>query len=261
VAIEVKPFALGVRVEHPQQLVDQIQYHCETDRGPYLPASSYSLVHQANVDGMERGVFSFCMCPGGFIVPAATAPGEIVVNGMSPSRRDSLYANSGIVVSVDKSDFGDFNRSGALAGLNFQSSIEKKACVAAGGSQAAPAQRLMDFVNNKASSSLLSTSYQPGLTSVKMQDVLPASIVDALQQGFKNFGTKMKGYLTNDAQIIGVESRTSSPVKVPRDKESLEHIQIKRLFPCGEGAGYAGGIVSAAMDGERCAEAAARYAK
>jgi uncharacterized protein len=261
VAIEVKPFALGVRVEHTQQLVDQIQYHCETDRGPYLPASSYSLVHQANVDGTERGVFSFCMCPGGFIVPAATAPGEIVVNGMSPSRRDSLYANSGIVVSVDKSDFGGFNRSGALAGLNFQSSIEKKACAAGGGSQAAPAQRLMDFVNNKTSSSLLSTSYQPGLTSVKMQDVLPASIVDALQQGFKNFGTKMKGYLTNDAQIIGVESRTSSPVKVPREKESLEHIQIKRLFPCGEGAGYAGGIVSAAMDGERCAEAAARYAK
>lgn len=261
IAVEAKAFALGVRVEHQQQLVDQIQYHCETDRGPYLPASSYALVHQANVDGRERGVFSFCMCPGGFIVPAATEPGEIVVNGMSPSRRDSLYANSGIVVAVDESDFGGFNKFGALAGLHFQASIERNACAVAGGSQTAPAQRLMDFVGNKVSSSLLSTSYQPGLASVLMKDVLPGSIANALQQGFRNFGTKMKGYLTNDAQIIGVESRTSSPVKVPRDKESFEHIQVKRLFPCGEGAGYAGGIVSAAMDGERCAEAAARYAK
>lgn len=261
IAIEAKAFALGVRVEHQQQLVDRIQYHCESDRGPYLPASSYALVHQANVDGRERGVFSFCMCPGGFIVPAATEPGEIVVNGMSPSRRDSLYANSGIVVAVDESDFGDYRKCGALAGLHFQAAVEKKACAVAGGSQVAPAQRLMDFVSDKVSSSLLATSYQPGLASVAMMDVLPPSINSALRQGFKNFGTKMKGYLTNDAQIIGVESRTSSPVKVPRDKETFEHIQIKRLFPCGEGAGYAGGIVSAAMDGERCAEAAARYAK
>jgi uncharacterized protein len=261
IAIEAKPFALGVRVEHDQNLVDQIQYHCDRDRGPYLPASSYSLVHQAEVQGKNRGVFSFCMCPGGFIVPAATAPGEIVVNGMSPSRRDSLYANSGIVVAVEENDFREFKHHGSLAGMYFQSSIERRACEIAGGTQLAPAQRLMDFVRGKVSSSLPATSYQPGLSSVNMEDVLPGFLVDALIQGFKNFGSKMKGYLTNDAQIIGVESRTSSPVKVPRDKETLEHTQIRRLFPCGEGAGYAGGIVSAAMDGERCAEAAARYVK
>ena len=261
IAIESKPFALGVRVEHQQELVDQIQYHCETDRGPFLPASSYSLVHQARVNGKERGVFSFCMCPGGFIVPAATAPGEVVVNGMSPSRRDSRFANSGIVVAVDEADYGKFNQYGSLAGLFFQQSIEQLACEKAGGTQLAPAQRLGDFVNGRTSASLLDTSYQPGLTSLPMKEVLPAFLVDALQQGFKNFGTKMRGYLTNNAQIIGVESRTSSPVKIPRDKESLEHVQIQRLFPCGEGAGFAGGIVSAAMDGERCAEAAARYAR
>lgn len=257
IQIEAKPFALGVRVEHQQNLIDQVQYHCAVDRGPFLPASSYSLVHQANVGGRERGVFSFCMCPGGFIVPAATAPGEVVVNGMSPSRRDSLYANSGIVVAVEASDFSLYKQYGELAGLHFQSSIEQLACQLAGGTQLAPAQRLVDFVEGKVSASLLDTSYQPGLTSVSMKEVLPSFISQALQQGFKDFGKKMKGYLTNDAQIIGVESRTSSPVKIPRDKETLEHVQIKRLFPCGEGAGFAGGIVSAAMDGERCAEAAA----
>ncbi|HZB13667.1 MAG TPA: FAD-binding protein, partial [Chryseolinea sp.] len=225
--------------------------------GEYLPASSYSLVHQALVNGEERGVFSFCMCPGGFIVPAATAPGEVVVNGMSPSRRDSRFANSGIVVSVDSQDFEKFKDHGPLAGLYFQSSVEKKACQVAGGTQTAPAQRLVDFVENRISSSLLETSYQPGLSSVDMRDVLPGEIITALQQGFKNFGTKMKGYLTNDAQVIGVESRTSSPVKIPRDPIRLEHPQIDGLFPCGEGAGYAGGIVSAAMDGERCADAIA----
>src|SRR5688572_19144463 len=257
IMIEAKPFALGLRVEHDQNLIDQVQYHCFPDRGEYLPASSYALVHQASVKGQERGVFSFCMCPGGFIVPAATAPGEIVVNGMSPSRRDSKFANSGIVVSVDNHDFEGFKQHGALAGLYFQAGIEQKACQIAGGTQAAPAQRLMDFVENRLSSTLLETSYQPGLTSVDMKEVLPRNIINALQQGFKNFGTKMKGYLTNDAQVVGVESRTSSPVKIPRDTVSLEHPQIKGLFPCGEGAGYAGGIVSAAIDGERCADAVA----
>ncbi|HEU5291192.1 MAG TPA: FAD-binding protein [Cyclobacteriaceae bacterium] len=255
ILIEAKPFALGVRVEHAQELIDRIQYHCPADRGPYLPASSYALVHQASVQNLDRGVFSFCMCPGGFIVPSATAPGEVVVNGMSPSRRDSKFANSGIVVAVSETDFKPFTKYGPLAGMYFQQEIEQRACKMAGGTQLAPAQRLVDFVEGKRSSHLLETSYQPGLTSVPMRDVLPAFVADALKQGFKNFGSKMKGYLTNDAQIVGVESRTSSPVRIPRDKETLEHPQIKMFFPCGEGAGYAGGIVSAAMDGERCAEA------
>ena len=255
ILIEAKPFALGVRVEHAQQLIDQAQYHCKTERGLYLPASSYALVHQSKINGKERGVFSFCMCPGGFIVPAATAAGEIVVNGMSPSRRDSKFANSGIVMAIEESDYSSFSKHGPLAGLYFQAAIEQRACVVAGGKQTAPAQRLIDFVENRNSSSLLDTSYQPGLQASNMNDVLPPFIVDGLRQGFKNFGSKVKGYLTNEAQLVGVESRTSSPVRIPRDKESLEHPQIKRFFPCGEGAGYAGGIVSAAMDGERCAEA------
>jgi uncharacterized FAD-dependent dehydrogenase len=261
ILLEAKPFALGVRVEHAQNLIDRIQYHCTTERGPFLPASSYALVHQATVKGKERGVFSFCMCPGGFIVPAATAPGEVVVNGMSPSRRDSAFANSGIVVAVNESDFAAYKKHGPLAGMYFQASIEQQACKVAGGTQAAPAQRLVDFTEGRVSSSLLETSYQPGLTSVNLKEVLPAELVTALQQGFRNFGTKMKGYLTNEAQIIGVESRTSSPVKIPRHHDTLEHPQIKGLFPCGEGAGYAGGIVSAAMDGERCAEAACKIYK
>ena len=258
IQIGPKPFAMGVRVEHAQGLIDRMQYHCAVDRGPYLPASSYSLVHQTNVKGEGRGVFSFCMCPGGFIVPAATAPGEIVVNGMSPSRRDSKFANSGIVVAVNEIDFKSFQRYGPLAGMYFQAEVERRACEIAGGTQLAPAQRLIDFVEGKTSSSLLETSYQPGLTSVDMRDVLPQFIADALREGFKSFGSKMKGYLTNDAQVVGVESRTSSPVKIPRVKETLEHPQVKNFFPCGEGAGYAGGIVSAAMDGERCAEAAVK---
>lgn len=256
ILIEAKPFALGVRVEHPQDLIDRIQYHCDTDRGPFLPASSYALVHQATIQHAERGVFSFCMCPGGFIVPSATAPGEVVVNGMSPSRRDSKFANSGIVVAVNENDFEKYSIHGALAGMYFQQEVEQRACSVGGGTQSAPAQRLMDFLEKRKSSTLPETSYQPGLTSADMHEVLPPFIADALSQGFKNFGTKMKGYLTNEAQIVGVESRTSSPVRIPRDKETLEHPQIKMLFPCGEGAGYAGGIVSAAMDGERCAEAA-----
>jgi uncharacterized protein len=261
ILIEAKSFALGVRVEHQQNLIDRIQYHCAVDRGEFLPASSYALVHQAKIEGKDRGVFSFCMCPGGFIVPSATAQGEVVVNGMSPSRRDSKFANSGIVVAVEENDFKEFKQYGPLAGLYFQESIERQACEIAGNTQRAPAQRLLDFVEGKVSSSLLETSYQPGLTSVNMKDVLPSFLNNALQQGFRNFGGKMKGYLSNDAQIVGVESRTSSPVKIPRDKETLQHPQIKGLFPCGEGGGYAGGIVSAAMDGERCAEAAAQLIK
>jgi hypothetical protein len=258
IAIELKAFAMGVRVEHPQNLIDQIQYHCFPDRGNFLPASSYSLVHQAQVNSRERGVFSFCMCPGGFIVPAATAPGEIVVNGMSPSRRDSPFANSGIVVAVDEPDFVEFKKYGPLSGVHFQAAIEQRACAIAGGSQTAPANRLVDFVENRVSNTLNPSSYQPGLMAADFKTFLPASIHAALQQGFRSFGKKMKGYLTNEAQIIGVESRTSSPVKIPRDPISLEHPQIKGLFPSGEGAGYAGGIVSAAMDGDRCAQAVAQ---
>lgn len=255
VKIEAKPFALGVRVEHPQPLIDKIQYNCETDRGEYLPASSYALVHQAYYDNVKRGAFSFCMCPGGFIVPSATSPGEVVVNGMSPSRRDSKFANSGIVVAVTENDLAKYSKFGPMAGLQFQSEVEIEAYKAGGHGQTAPAQRLVDFVNGKSSSNLPETSYQPGLNSVKMDNVIPAFIADSLKQAFKAFGKKMKGYYTNEAQIIGVESRTSSPVRIPRDKETLEHVEVGRLFPCGEGAGYAGGIVSAAMDGERCAEA------
>ncbi len=254
VLIEAKPFALGVRIEHSQNLIDRIQYHCEVDRGPYLPASAYSLVQQTEFKGKQRGVFSFCMCPGGFIVPAATSPGELVVNGMSPSRRDSKFANSGMVVSVELEDLPQYQKFGVLSAMHFQSDIEKKAWEMGGKTQVAPAQRMVDFVNRKVSSSLLDTSYQPGLKSVEMREVLPDFIAERMAMAFKAFGQKMKGYFTNEAQIIGVESRTSSPVRIPRDRETFEHPQIKRLYPCGEGAGYAGGIVSAAMDGERCAE-------
>jgi uncharacterized protein len=258
ILIEAKPFALGVRVEHRQRLIDSIQYHCQGDRGTYLPAAAYALVHQAKINGKDKGVFSFCMCPGGFIVPAATASGELVVNGMSPSQRNARFANSGIVVAVDENDYYHLRRFGALAAMKFQAEVEQKAWTIAGKTQAAPAQRLVDFVAGRESSSLLDTSYHPGLTSADMAAFLPGFIVDALRQGFKSFGQKIPGYLTNDAQIIGVESRTSSPVRIPRDKTTLQHPQIVNLFPCGEGAGYAGGIVSAAMDGERCAEAAVR---
>lgn len=254
VLIEAKPFALGVRIEHPQQLIDKIQYHCEVDRGPWLPASSYALVHQTYFQGKQRGVFSFCMCPGGFIVPAATAPGEIVVNGMSPSRRDSRYANSGIVTAIELDDLEAYQEYGALAGLAFQQEVEQRACKLAGDTQAAPAQRMVDFVKGRVSGTLNDTSYQPGLVSSDMTEVLPDFIHNRLRDAFKAFGKKMKGYFTNEAQVVGVESRTSSPVRIPRDKESCEHVQIKRLYPCGEGAGFAGGILSAAMDGEKCAD-------
>ncbi|MET4104702.1 FAD-dependent oxidoreductase [Hymenobacter sp. UYP22] len=252
VLIEAKPFALGVRVEHPQQLIDQAQYRRQ-DRGE-LPAASYSLVHQTQWQQRQRGVFSFCMCPGGFIVPAATAPGEVVVNGMSPSRRDSRFANSGIVAAVELEDM-DVRQYGALAGLRFQQEIEQRACQLAGGTQLAPAQLLGDFLKKKVSAELLETSYQPGLVSVPMDKVLGTGLAERLRQGFQNFGRKIPGYATNMAQIVGVESRTSSPVRIPRDRDTLQHPEVRGLFPCGEGAGYAGGIVSAAMDGERCAEA------
>ncbi|SFF86994.1 NAD(P)/FAD-dependent oxidoreductase [Pontibacter chinhatensis] len=255
ITIEAKPFAMGVRVEHQQQLIDSIQYKCE-DRGPYLPASSYSLVQQTFYKGKQRGIFSFCMCPGGFIVPSATAPGEVVVNGMSPSRRDSRFSNSGIVVAIELEDM-ELEKYGPLAGLHMQQALEQKACAMAGGTQAAPAQLLKDFVNRKVSQELLETSYQPGLVSVDMNDLFSDDMAFRLREGFKAFGNKMRGYLTNEAQIVGVESRTSSPVRIPRDRDTLEHVQVKGLYPCAEGAGYAGGIVSAAMDGERCAEKAA----
>lgn len=249
IKLETKDFAMGVRVEHSQKLIDSIQYHCDT-RDEYLPAASYSLVKQIQ----NRGVYSFCMCPGGFIVPAATSPNEIVVNGMSPSKRDSKYANSGMVVQITADDLEDYKEHGILAGLKFQENLEHLAFINGGGGQVAPAQRLMDFVKGKLSRDLPDTSYHPGIISSPLHFWLPEHIGPRLQEGFKAFGKKMHGYLTNDAVIIGVESRTSSPVRIPRDKESLKHVQLSRLYPAGEGAGYAGGIVSAAVDGERVAE-------
>lgn len=246
ILIESKPFALGVRVEHPQSLIDSAQYHCAV-RGDFLPPASYSWVQQ--VDG--KGVFSFCMCPGGIIAPAATSPGELVVNGWSPSKRNNPYANSGIVVSVEEKDIHAYKKSGALATMHFQQAIEKKAFDTGGGKFVAPAQRLVDFTENKLSSSLPGCSYLPGIHSSSLKDVLPAFVHKSLQQAFKEYGKKMRGYFTNDAVVVATESRTSSPVRIPRDAETLQHPQIKNLYPCGEGAGYAGGIVSAAMDGER----------
>ena len=251
IRIKAKSFAMGVRVEHPQEIIDQIQYHCSGERDELLPAAAYSLVQQVN----NRGVYSFCMCPGGFIVPAATASGEVVVNGMSPSRRNNKFANSGIVVELDiDKDFKKYDHFGELRGLEFQKDLEKIAFLAGGRTQAAPAQRLVDFVDGKFSTDLNETSYQPGLKSAPMHSLLPKIIGSRLRKGFAGFGQKMHGYYTNEANIIGVESRTSSPINIPR-KANLEHTEIEGLFPCGEGGGYAGGIVSAAMDGERCAEA------
>jgi hypothetical protein len=253
ILIEFKPYALGVRIEHAQSSIDSIQYKTP-ERGEYLPPSAYSLVAQVKHKDKERGVFSFCMCPGGFIVPSATAPGELVVNGMSPSRRNSAFANSGMVVAVDWEDIKEFHDYGPLAGLMFQQAVEQKAFELAGQTQAVPAQKMLDFVQKRISKNLLKTSYQPGLVSMNMDKVLPDFIAHSLREGFKVFGKKMKGYLSNEAQIIGIESRTSSPVRIPRDKLTTEHPEVARFFPCGEGAGYAGGIMSAAMDGERCAE-------
>ncbi|WP_299434779.1 FAD-dependent oxidoreductase [uncultured Maribacter sp.] len=252
IALKAKSFAMGVRVEHPQHIIDSIQYHCKGDRNTLLPAASYSLVEQVK----NRGVYSFCMCPGGFIVPAATAPGEVVVNGMSPSKRNNLYANSGIVVEINaEEDLYKFEKFGVLKGLEYQKSLERLAFTAGGRSQVAPSQRLTDFVEGNLSTDLNPTSYQPGLKSSPLHSLLPKGIGSRLRGGFKAFGEKMRGYYTAEANIVGVESRTSSPVNIPRNKK-LEHPEIEGLFPCGEGGGYAGGIVSAAMDGERCAEAA-----
>ena len=258
IALEEKSFAMGVRVEHPQQLIDSIQYHCPTERHELLPAASYSLVTQVK----NRGVYSFCMCPGGFIVPAATANEEVVVNGMSPSKRNSKFANSGMVVAIDVTkDIPSYEKYGVLKGLAFQKDLEKLAWQAGGRTQTAPAQRLTDFVAGKLSADLNETSYQPGLKSAPLHSLLPKLIGGRLRKGFKAFGSKMHGFMTEEANVIGVESRTSSPVKIPRDSEHLYHPQLTNLFPCGEGGGYAGGIVSAAMDGERCAEAATACVK
>lgn len=257
IQIESKPFALGVRAEHPQILIDRIQYHC-TNRNPFLPPASYSLVHQI----MDKGVFSFCMCPGGIIAPASTANGELVVNGWSPSKRNNPYANSGIVVEVGISDALKFlkqsgihnaNEKDPLILMKFQRLVEKNSFDAGGGQFKAPAQRIQDFIDGKVSQNLPACSYGPGIHTANLQQVLPAFIHKRLAGGFREFGKKMKGYLTNEAIIVATESRTSSPVRIPRMHESLQHPQIENLYPCGEGAGYAGGIVSAAMDGEKVA--------
>jgi len=250
ILLEAKPFAMGVRVEHPQQLIDSIQYHFRGNRNPFLPAATYNWAEQ--VDG--RGVYSFCMCPGGYIVPASTSPTEIVVNGMSPSKRNSPFANSGIVVEIHSEDLDGFQQYGALAGLKFQHDFETLAFRNGGGGQIAPAQRLTDFLSNKISNSLPENSYQCGTISSPVHFWLPDLIAIKLKQAFKIAGNKMHGYLTPDAVVVGVESRTSTPVKIPRDATTMQHPQIAGLFPCGEGAGYAGGIVSSAMDGENCAD-------
>lgn len=257
ILLEAKTFAMGVRVEHPQELIDSLQYHCTPAevayQREYLPAASYSLVHQS----LGRGVYSFCMCPGGIIAPCATAPGEVVTNGWSPSKRNNPFANSGIVVTIEAEDYKKFQSFGPLAGLQYQRALEQMAWVAGGKTQAAPAQRLHDFVRSKLSLDLPVCSYQPGIRTAPLHDLLPAEIGKRLQEGFIAFGKKMRGYLSNEAVVVGVESRTSSPVRIPRDPLSLQHPQIKGLYPCGEGAGYAGGIVSAAIDGQKCAHAIA----
>lgn len=254
IALEAKPFAMGVRVEHPQALIDAIQYH-GIPRSEHLPAASYSLVHQ--VDG--RGVYSFCMCPGGFIVPAATGTDEVVVNGMSPSNRNSRWANSGIVVEIRLDDLENYAEHGVFAGIEFQTKLEHLAKLHGGYGVQAPAQRLTDFVEGRFSSNLPACSYHPGLNSSEIHLWLPEHIGSRLREGFKAFGKKMKGFLTNDAVILGVESRTSSPIRIPRNPETLQHVQVKGLFPTGEGAGYTGGIVSSALDGSIVADAVARY--
>ena len=249
IEIQSKAFAVGVRVEHTQELIDQIQYKCEI-RGEFLPPAPYSVVKQVN----GRGVYSFCMCPGGIIAPCATKPGEVVTNGWSPSRRDYATSNSGIVVELKLTDFAEYEQFGPLAGLEFQKNIEQKAWKVGGETQKVPAQKLADFTNNILSDSIPKTSYFPGTTSALLSDVLPDFINQNLQDGFKLFGKQMKGYMTNEAVVHAPESRSSSPVRIPRDWETLQHPQIEGLYPCGEGAGYAGGIISAAIDGVKCAE-------
>jgi uncharacterized protein len=254
IRLEAKPFALGVRIEHPQPLIDRIQYH-QSPRDEHLPASSYRLACQA--DG--RGVFSFCMCPGGLVVPAATAPGEIVVNGMSMSRRDSPYANSGTVVAVELEDLDAYQAQGVFAGLAFQQQVEQDMFRFGDGGQKAPAQRLTDFAQGRLSSSLPATSYIPGLLSAPLHELLPAFIYQRLRKAVREFGSKMKGYYTEEANVIATESRTSSPIRIPRDSATFMHQETVGLFPAGEGAGYAGGIISAAMDGQNVARAVGRF--
>ncbi|MCD7975669.1 MAG: FAD-binding protein [Tannerellaceae bacterium] len=250
IPIEAKGIAVGVRLEHPQELIDQIQYHTKDGRGEYLPAAEYSFVTQAN----GRGVYSFCMCPGGFVVPAASGPKQVVVNGMSPSNRGSQWANSGMVVEIHPEDFPEFAVHKELALMKFQEQLEEHSWLNGGMKQVAPAQRMNDFVQKKNSSDLASSSYTPGLLASPLHFWMPEFITSRLRDGFRAFGNRSKGFLTNEATLIGVETRTSAPVRILRDRESLQHITMKGLFPCGEGAGYAGGIVSAAIDGERCAE-------
>ena len=247
-----KPFAMGVRVEHPQEMIDRIRYHGNS-RGEYLPPASYNIVKQID----ERGVYSFCMCPGGFIVPSATSQDGVVVNGMSPSKRNSPFANSGIIVEVREEDLNEYKKSGSFAGLEFQKDMETLAWNSSGMSQFAPAQRLTDFVNGHFSSTLPKVSYLPGVTSSPIHEWLPVWIGDRLRKGFKFFETAMRGFLSSEAVVVGVESRSSSTIRIPRDPISMEHVEVKLLYPTGEGAGYSGGIVSSAVDGIRSAEAIA----
>ncbi|WP_031428899.1 NAD(P)/FAD-dependent oxidoreductase [Flavimarina sp. Hel_I_48] len=250
IKIEAKAFALGVRAEHQQALINKIQYHGDQDN-PYLPPAAYSLVEQ--VDGL--GVYSFCMCPGGIIAPCATEQEEVVTNGWSPSKRNNPYANSGVVVSIEPKDLPNFDPENPFITLDFQKMVERRCWEAAGKTQQVPAQRMIDFVEGRISRDLPKTSYQPGIVSVDLNDVLPPMIARRLRKAFVLFGKKMKGYLTNDAILHAPESRTSSPVSIPRDMKTLEHIEISGLYPCGEGAGYAGGIMSAAIDGINCVDA------
>lgn len=252
IKIEAKGIAIGVRLEHPQHVIDCIQYHNPNGRGKYLPAAEYNFVTQ--VDG--RGVYSFCMCPGGFIVPAASGQNQLVVNGMSPSNRGTQWANSGMVVEIHPEDLDKkYSQYGELAMMKYQEDVERMCYEAAGYTQKAGAQRMIDFVEGRPSKDLPRTSYAPGIQPSRLDQWMPKYISTRLRKGFNVFGRSAKGFLTNDAIVIGMETRTSAPVRIPRDKESLNHIEIKGLYPCGEGAGYAGGIVSAAIDGERCAEA------
>jgi len=253
VTIAAKPFALGVRVEHTQELINDIQYHGD-HQNPYLPPASYALVEQVN--GM--GVYSFCMCPGGIIAPCATEAEEVVTNGWSPSKRNNPYANSGIVVSVSPEDLPNYKENDPFVCLDFQKKVEYDCWVAGGKTQRVPAQRMIDFVQGKTSTDFPKTSYQPGIVSVNLAEVLPPLIAKRLQKAFVKFGRKMNGYYTNEAVLHAPESRTSSPVSIPRDPNTLEHIDIKGLYPCGEGAGYAGGIISAAIDGINCVDAIAQ---
>ena len=256
IQIEAKGIAVGVRLEHPSQLIDQIQYHNREGRGKYLPAAEYSFVTQVE----ERGVYSFCMCPGGFVIPAATGSQQLVVNGMSPSNRGTQWSNSGMVVELHPEDVGG-NTSDPLCMMHFQENLERDCWQQGNMRQTAPAQRMADFVNNRLSYDLPKSSYAPGLISSPLHFWMPPFVAKRLQEGFKKFGKMSHGFLTNEAVLIATETRTSSPVRIVRNPETLQHVTVQGLFPCGEGAGYAGGIVSAGVDGERCAEMCAEYVK